>query len=417
MIGLPTVPSRLPVSQRREPRFVAAPRDYFLAPIFAAKPQTGPREVTVEDRCYTIGGFHPMGGNIHPPALDVRHARVIFSLLSFRSIYDDTCLVRFSFNQLCKRYAQSNGGRYARAIKEIVRELTDSYIRIKDLKTRISHEFRLIERIDFEKRPPRRRDSKLALSGQEEMWFNACELSPEFAGLLSQFRELLLIDLNVFNSITSPLAQAIYLYIPSRAYHHHSEDNPFEITLTNLLQQVSAAVPAHKSRRGELFTKNSHPIIGQLDGLEMLKGIFRVKLAETSDKSDYKLQAWVEGIKETRNLDRADSKVLTAYLESGRSREEFNIALANIRPISDYDAELLTKAEVEIDGNRAFFEQAKALLKEARFLDLLGEAKNDQLEGRKAIKTPTARLIYRIMQAIARPARPLRKPGNSGLDS
>ena len=134
------------------------------------------------------------------------------------------------------RYAQSNGGRYARAIKGIVRDLTDSYIRIKDLKTKISHEFRLIERIDFEKRPPRRRDSKLALSGQEEIWFNSCELSPEFAGLLSHFREVLHINLDVFNSITSPLAQAIYLYIPSRA-DPHSEQKPFQITLTNLLSK------------------------------------------------------------------------------------------------------------------------------------------------------------------------------------
>ena len=171
----------------RRPIFVAAPKDYFLAPIFAAKPQAGPREVTVGDRCYVIGGFHPMGGDIHPPALDVRHARAIFSLLSFRSEYDDTCLVRFSFNQLCKRYAQSNGGRYARAIKKIVGELTDSYIRIQDLKTKVSHEFRLIERIDFEKRPPRRRDSKLALSGQEEMWFNSCELSPNSPGCSRTF--------------------------------------------------------------------------------------------------------------------------------------------------------------------------------------------------------------------------------------
>jgi hypothetical protein len=229
-------------------------------------------------------------------------------------------------------------------------------------------------------------------------------LSPEFAGLLSHFRELLHINLNVFNSITSPLAQAIYLYIPSRAYHHHTEQKPFEITLTNLLQQVSATVPVHKSRRHELFTKNRNPIINQLNGLETLKGIFRVKLAETNDKSDWKLQAWVDRSDEQPNISQTDSKILTAYLKSGRSREQFNLALANLRPLSEYDIYLLTKAEVEIEGNRAFLEQAKALLKEARFTTLLAEAKSDQLEGRKARKSPTARLIYRIMEALATPA-------------
>lgn len=42
---------------------VAAPRDYFLGPVFAATRQTGPREVTIGERRYLIGGFHPMRRN------------------------------------------------------------------------------------------------------------------------------------------------------------------------------------------------------------------------------------------------------------------------------------------------------------------------------------------------------------------
>ena len=111
----------------RRANLVLAPKDYFLGPVFAATPQMGSREVTVADRLYLIGGFHPMDSEIYPPALDVRHARAIFSLLSFRDPYEETHLIRFSFNELCRRYAQSNGGRYARAIKKIVRDLMDSY--------------------------------------------------------------------------------------------------------------------------------------------------------------------------------------------------------------------------------------------------------------------------------------------------
>ncbi|HYG35612.1 MAG TPA: RepB family plasmid replication initiator protein, partial [Clostridia bacterium] len=291
----PTIETEaFPLVPLRRAVFVAAPKDYFLGPVFAATPQTGAREVTVGNHRYVIGGFHPMGGDTPPPpALDVRHARAIFALLSFRKEFDRTRLIRFSFNELCMRYAQSNGGRYAREIKKIVRDLMDSYIRITDTETNISHEFRLIERIDIEKRPPRRCDSKLAMSGQQEMWFNGCELSPEFAGLLSDFRELRMLNLDVFTSISSPLAQAIYLYIPSRAWHHN-EHKPFEINLTNLLQQVSAKIPKHKSKRRELFTQNKNSIMQQLDGLETRAGIFRVRLAESADKSDWKLQAWVE---------------------------------------------------------------------------------------------------------------------------
>jgi hypothetical protein len=393
----------------RRANLVLAPKDYFLGPVFAATPQTGAREVTVADRLYLIGGFHPMDGDIHPPALDVRHARAIFSLLSFRDPYEETRLIRFSFNELCRRYAQSNGGRYARAIKKIVRDLMDSYIRVTDLKTNVAHEYRLIERIDIEKRPIRRKDAQLAKSSQLEMWFNGCTLSPEFCGLLSRINELQHLKLDVFNAIRSPLAQAIYLYIPSRA-HHHTQDRPFEISVTRLLEQVSCPIPPYKSFRLKLFTQNNNPVIKQLDGLETLTGIFRVKLVETTDGSDWKLQAWVERNERKPKLARANSKLVNAYLNSGRPRELLDQALCDIQPLSGYDTDLLERAEVEVGKNRRFFEMAKAILREARFVGLLAEAKGDAVEGKTATKNPTARLIHRIMEAISAPMQAL---GNS----
>lgn len=392
---------RIPPTWPRS-RLVAAPRDYFLGPVFAAAPQHGPREVTIAERHYLIGGFHPMDDSVRPPALDVRHARAIFSLLSFRDPYDDTRLIRFSFNEFCRCYAHSNGGRYSRAIKKIVRDLMDSYIRVTDIKSGIAHEYRLIERIDIEKRPIRRKDARLAKSSQLEMWFNSCTLSPEFCGLLSRIAELRHLKLDVFNAIRSPLAQAIYLYIPSRAYHH-TEADPFEITLTNLLQQVSATVPIHKSRRKELFTKNNNPVLGQLEGLETLNGIFRVRLAETSDGTDWKLQTWVEKTARKRQVDSKSSKLVAAYLKSGRPRELLEQALSSIPELSEYEMELLLLAKVELGKNRRFFQMAKAILRETRFVTLLAEAKGDELEGRPASKNPTARIIHRLMEAIATP--------------
>ena len=161
---------------------------------------------------------------------------------------DQCCLLY----ELCRRYAQSNGGRYARAIKKVVRDLMDSYIRVTDLKTGIAHEYRLSERIDIEKRPIRRKDSHLAKSNQLEMWFNGCTLSPKFCGLLSRIQELQHLKLDVFNAIRSPLAQAIYLYIPSRA-HHHTQEKPFEISIRKLLDQVLCPIPPYKSFREKLL--------------------------------------------------------------------------------------------------------------------------------------------------------------------
>jgi hypothetical protein len=384
---------------------VAAPKEYFLGPVFAASKQNGSREVTIGDHRYQIGGFHPLRPDFHPPALDVRHARAIFSLLSFRDPYEDSRLIRFSFNELCRRYANSNGGRYARAIADIVADLLDAYIRISDVNTGISHQYRLIEHVDIEGRPPRRKDSLIANSAQEEMWFNGCTLSPEFFGLLSRIAELQSLKLGVFTSIRSPLAQSIYLYIPSRA-HHHSKEEPFEITLTRLLEQVSFPVPVFKSQRKQIFTQHEkvgRSVLQQLDGLETLSGRFHVSLAETTDETDWKLMAWVDKTLKRPTLPGEGSKLVAAYMKSGRPRELLDQAFSNIRPLDDYESDLLETAGVVVGKNRRFFEMAKAILKEARFNGLLGEAKGDALEGRKAQTNPTARLIHRIMEAVGAP--------------
>ena len=389
---------------------VAAPKDYFLGPVFAARKQTGPRDITINDTLYQIGGVHPLDDpldkNAVMPALDVRHARAIFSLLSFRdpNCEDGTRLVRFSFNEFCRRYANSQGGRYARDIRRILKDLTNTFISVTDIKTEISHAYRILEHIDIEGRPPRRKDSRLARSLQKELWFNSCTLSPEFFGLLNRIAELLHLKLSVFTSIRSPLAQAIYLYIPSRA-HHHTEQDPFEITLTTLLQQVAAGVPVLKKLRKKLFTQHANSILKQLDGIETLTGRFRVRLAETVDGKDWKLQAWVE--KNATALParppQKDSKLLRAFLKGGRTSEDWTQMLARIVPLSSYELDLLAAAEVDHEKNRRFLEPAKAILGEARFDGLLAEAKGDCLEKRKARKNPTARLIHRLMEAIATP--------------
>jgi hypothetical protein len=391
---------------------VLAPKDYFLGPVFAATKQVAGRSVTIGEKRYQIGGFHPLRRNLCPPALDVRHARAIFSLLSFRKPYEDdgSRLIRFSFNDFCRRYARSNGGRYSRDIAHILGDLLDSYIRVADTKTEISHEYRLIEHIDIERRPIRRRDATLANDFQTEMWFNGCRLSPEFYSLLGRIAELQDLDLDVFTSIRSPLAQAIYLYIPSRA-HHHTETDPFEINLTRLLEQVSFRVPPQKQRRNQIFTqheKEGRSILQQLDKLATLTGTFRVRLAETSDGTDWKLQTWVERNARRPQLSGENSKVVNAYLKSGRPRELLHQALSNMQPLSDYDIDRLTVGKVEIAKNRRFFEIAKALLGESRFDGLLSEAKGEELEGRRATKNPTARLIHRIMEAIGTPMAPVR---------
>jgi hypothetical protein len=400
-----TVESCLPATIDKH-NLVKAPKDYFLGPVFAASKHAGRREITIGDKLYIVGGFHPLRADFSPPALDVRHARAIFTLLSFREPYSDNGReIRFAFNDFCRRYANSQGGRYMRAIKDIVGELMDSYIQVTDLNTKLAHTYRLINEVAIRGKAIARRDSKSAQDKQTEMKLNRIVLSEEFYNLLGRIAELQDLKLDVFTGIRSPLAQAIYLYIPSRSVHH-AEGNPFEITLSKLLEQVSFRRVEFKSKRLELFTKHSEEnraIIQQLDGLETLKGRFRVRLAETADGSDWKLLTWVEAMPTKRDPSVSNSKLVTAYLESGRPKELLDQALSNVEPLDDYELDLLKEAKVEFEKNRRFFEVAKALLRKARFDGLLAEAKADEKEGRKARKNPTARLIHRIMEAVGAP--------------
>jgi len=384
-------------------RLVAAPRDFFIGPVFAATRQTEGREVLVGERAYTIGGFHPVDPEKKPPALDVRHARALAVIISFRNRFSEDRVIRFSLNEFCNRYARSNGGRYARDIKKILGDLMDTYFRIRNITTKERHTYRIIERFHMIEKEIRRKDDLRANSNQQEMWFDSITLSPEFYEILERIEELQHIKLEVFTSIRSPLAQAIYLYIPSRA-HHHTEENPFEITLTTLLNQVSHPVPPQKSKRQQLFIQNKNSIIYQLDGKETLSGFFHVRLAETSDGTDWKLQCWVE--RECHQRPKLplppyrNSKMVKAFLASGRAGDELNKRLSNVLPLDDYDQELMSRAKIKIEGNEKAFELAKALLGKTRFVSLLSEAKGDALEGKPTTKSPNHRLMNRIMEAL-----------------
>jgi len=378
------------------------PKDFLIAPVFAAKKQTGARTVVIPSKNleYTVGGFHPLRPELTPPALDVRHARAAFAILSFRNLFENQPSFSFSLNELCHRYANSNGGRYSREIKSILADLVDGFFRVKDLETGEHRIFRIIERIDVRGKGARRKDSALANTPQLEMWFNGVTLSPEFYGLLQNIAELQHLKLDVLTNLKSNLAQAIYLYIPSRA-HHHTAQKPFKITLSNLLEQVGMDVPKHKSVRKKLFIQNKKSILSQLDGCETLSGIFRVALRETKDSSDFNLLAWVE--KPEKTIPKiGNSKLVEAFLSGGKGRTKVQAQkLINRRSrLSEYDLELLERASIVVEGNEVFFEMAKALLTEARFHGLLSEAKAAILEGQRATKSPNARLGFRIMEVL-----------------
>lgn len=245
----------------------------------------------------------------------------------------------------------------------------------------------------------RRRDAIRAVEMQRELWLDRVSLSPKFFDLLQQWEWLARIRLDVLTGMTSPAAQAIYTFLPSRAVHH-TKDNPFAIRLTTLLEQIGMDVPSHKSVRKQRFTKNANPISGQLDGAAIINGNLRIDFAETKDGTDYNLLAWVEStIPAPARPLLKKSKLLALWLASGRTKQEFDRRVKKAQPVSDYAEYLLKQAKVTIDGNRRFFEISSALLGENRFNAILSEAKGDTLEGDPG-RNPTGRIIHRLTEAL-----------------
>jgi hypothetical protein len=388
-----------------EPISVSGPRDFFIAPVFAAHKQETLRSVVVGHKRYEIGGFHPLDPKQQfYPGLDMRHLRGMLSLLSFRNPSESASRIPFSMNELCRRYAHSNGGRYSKHIKSILWDLRNTPFHIHDETNGECRTYWILKDIVTLTKPIRRKDDSRAHSNQRELWIERAELTPEFVELLSHIAELAFIRLDVLVGMQSQIAQAIYTYIPSRA-HHHSETNPFEISVTNLLNQISHPVPKEKWLRKQLFTQNKNSIISQLDGKETNSGVFRFRLTETADRKDWKVQCWVvKAVKDApKPKAKRDSKMIQAFLASGRAGEELERRLSSVEPLTTYEMELLARAKVAVEGSEKAFELAKALLGSTKFEALLSEAKGDAIEGRPTTKTPNHRLMSRIMEALRAP--------------
>ena len=376
-----------------EPITPLVPREMIVAPFFAAVKQSQEREVVVDGKRWVIGLDHPTKRR-PSPALDMRHGRACFALLSFRDRLQNGRDIFFSMNEFCRRYASSQGGRYASDILNVLFDLQETWVAREVDGGKVEY-FQILGDIKIHQKTARRREALKALSMQQEMWLDRVTLSPEFFGLLKRWEELARICLHVLASIRSPKAQAIYTYIPSRAVHH-SRAEPFSINLATILEQIGAPVPTAKSKRRQVFTQNRNSILSQLNGAELIDGILRVEMVETRDGADAKLIFWVEKNNASEPLaPPKKSKMLEAWIQGGRSRRSFQERLKKARPLASHHRELLERAGVKLAETGTFFEMAHALLG-PRFDRILSEAKGDALEGNRG-NNPTGRLIYRML--------------------
>lgn len=386
------------------------PRQFVTTPFFPAKRQDRTRVIEYAGSSWEVGITKSNTGREHKfVPIDMRHGIACFSLLSFRDRLGkiEPHGIDFSINELAHRVANSNGGRYARDLVNLLYDLNDAWVRV----TRPDgswDEFRIVESLRVHGKPVKRAGAHLALQQtQEEFRFSFVQLNPDFFGLLQDYAELTRIRLDVMRGMTSDIARCLYAFLPSRAMHHPNESKPFEIRLANLLRQVGMSECQYRSQRKKVFERKRNPsspsILEQLDRAELVRGRLRVALAETADGDDFKLLVWSEipdrPAVEPGAYQRERKTLKATWLSTGRSQAEFHRLVNNAPPLNDYQVDILRRGGVAVAGNEKFFEMTSALLGPS-FELIVAELKNDKLEGRPA-NDQTKAAIFRLMAAVA----------------
>jgi len=208
----------------------------------------------------------------------------------------------------------------------------------------------------------------------------------------------------VMRSLTSDLAQAIYLYIPSRAVHHAKED-PWKISLTTLFEQMGLPVPPSKSVRKKILTQHKKSVVRQLNDVPVLKGFLKVSLRLNKDKTDWLFLAWVETSDKLPDLLASDSALVEAWRKSGRPEIDLAKVLRTALPdLPDDTRDLAKIASVDLEKVERFLRICILLLGKNKLLRMLAELKVEVIEGRGP-HNPTGTLIWRLLTEISQPVR------------
>ena len=378
------------------------PQIWGKNPIFAAVKQKTSTEIKLSDGAIWKMGVQPPFGKITNPdylrGFDIRHAEVIFKLLAFYrgNEIDFDHKVDISYYKLLKIIGWERCGKNLKTLKDILADLSNVWTTIIT-ESKITT-FRILS-ASTNCNPGKSDNANLEY----------INFDPTFLSFLSEIEHLFSIRLDVFDQMTSNIAKAIYLYIPSRALKNTAA-NPFKITLTNLYRQINIKVPVHKSNRYQKLTQNKNPVIVQLENAAInYNKKLRVGLEDTRNRKDYNFCAWVEDISmkdfEVPGRDSLRTWYINGQKHIANPSLRFNELMKNIKSLDWYQKEVLQEAEINVTQSRIFLEQSQALLGRSKFDELCGEVKARVLSSfygnsAKSINCPIAYLIALIRSEL-----------------
>lgn len=379
------------------------PRAFVTKPFFPVRRQLTPRVLECEGCTWAIGVPRLDGRADERPPYDMRHGRVCFALLTFRDrLNPEDKTIHFSINELAHRVANTNGGRYSRDLLNLLFDLRDTWVRRTNPDGSWS-EFTVLESVRIHGQPVRRKDALKALAKhkQEELWLDFVHLNPDFFGLLHTYEQLARFRFDVLKLMASDVAQCLYAFLPARAAGATAAD-PFRVALSDVMREIGATVPAHRSARKQRFTQHAPSIFKQLDGAPLLRGRLRVAFADSPDKADFDLCAWVESPSSTATSSPAaagkDQRLLKAWLASGRTRAEYSERIRTSPRLTDDQRQTVACAGLDVSASEKFVDAIGALIGHAALDLILQEFKTDLL-AKKLRGDPGRTLVRRLMAA------------------
>jgi hypothetical protein len=413
---------QITASTRQGNDFSLIPKDWSSAPVFSPRKQLEPREIIVNGNTWRMGIDNPLNNQASRP-IDMGHVRILLAVLSF---WKGDNPLSMSLKELGRRAAGAHGGAYFKLLRQKLGDLRDYWIAV-ELQNGDKRMFPAISRIEISTRNIKGRkqinnnQQRLALDEwavvdkeprterARAVQLDNVALAPEFAEFLCDWTNIMHVRLDVLRTLASDLAQAIYLFIPSRAVHHSKAD-PWKINLANMFDQLGMNVPSSKSlRKKALVQHGEKSVVTQLNKVPILHGYLRVSLRLNKDKTDWLFLAWVEGRGDLPDLYSSDSALVEAWRKSGRDEAELAKLLRNPLPeLTDEELYLCEAAKIELLRVQRFLQLCKVAIGKNKLYRVLAELKVDVVEGR-GIHNPTGTFVWRLLKVISEPVRSLNK--------
>lgn len=375
-------------------KYVHLPQNWVTAPLFPPLPQDEPYTITFLDGKYswTTGCKNTLAytreyDSPYLRGFDIRHYDLIAAFISEyrRGHIDKSGKLYVSYKGLLTLIGRTNGTSQIKTISLLLDDLWNTNILWEDHEKNTAVLFRALSKIET-----KTEDGKNTLV--------SVQLDPNFITFIDQIEKFISVRLDVKVKLPSPVAQAIYTYIPSRAIYSTSEKTPWKITLTALMKELRLPEEKYKSKRKEFFTQNKISIMQQLDGQPVRSGdLFRCKLEENTKKTDYYFCCWTQkNEKKTQK-----SRLLQCWIDAGRDVKDFYRLIDNKKPLTRKTIEDLKIMGLDPVKDKAYFEAAKAIfayLGDPDFEGFIADIKCRYDEG--SVRDPKGLIAYNVRRMI-----------------